>query len=66
MAVEIPCPACGCDLPDHVSDPALTDWVMPSRDPEGLARLDLILECEECGARLNAFVPLRDFQLLEE
>lgn len=60
----IPCPKCKVDLPDH-AELTLTDWVSPSADPEGKARLDLVLECEACGLQLNAFVPLDAFEVIE-
>lgn len=60
----IPCPKCKADLYEN-SELTLVDWVYPSHDPEGKARADLILECAECGAQFNAFVPLDEFQEIE-
>ena len=54
------CPKCGADLRSH-GELTLVDWVAPSSDPEGKARLDLILDCEACAAKFNAFVALEDF-----
>lgn len=61
----IPCRSCGADLYMH-GEVTCIDWVHPSLDPEGKARADLILECDQCGIKLNAFVPFKDFQLIEE
>jgi len=61
----IECPSCKADL--YVSgELTLVDWVHPDMDPEGKARADLLLECEECGTRLNTFVPFEDFLVIEE
>lgn len=58
--VSIPCPKCGVDLEQH-ADLTHVAWVNKGADPEGMARLDLILECEGCRTQFNAFVPLADF-----
>lgn len=55
------CPRCGA----HLDTLTLTDWVQPEHDPEGKARADLILECDECGYTLNAFVPFDAFEPVE-
>ena len=60
-----PCPKCGADLGLH-GEVTCTDWVPAAADPEGQARADLILECEECGSQFNAFVALEDFHQIEE
>jgi hypothetical protein len=62
--MAVPCPKCRADLVEF-GEITLTDWVLPERDPEGKSRADLILECESCNTKFNAFVPLEDFQVIE-
>lgn len=62
--MAVPCPKCKTDLTES-AELTLTDWVEPGADPEGKARLDLILECEACGLLLNAFVALDRFEVIE-
>lgn len=60
MVAPIPCPKCGNDL--HCNSAVeLQGLVNPSADPEGKARADLILSCDDCNFGWNAFVPLEDF-----
>lgn len=58
------CPRCGEDL-YNCADVQCVDWVAPINDPEGKARADLILACD-CGAKFNAFVPLAEFQPIDD
>lgn len=60
----IPCQKCGDDLYFNGTLTCVA-WVHPQNDPEGKARADLILECDECGTRLNAFVPFDAFTPIE-
>lgn len=64
MIAPIPCPKCGADLQD-CGEITAVGWAQPSHDPEGKARVDLILDCEACAAQFNAFVALTDFQVVE-
>jgi len=62
---KIPCPNCRADL-RHTGDVRLFGWVSAKHDDtEGKDRADLILQCEECKAEFNAFVPLDAFMLVE-
>lgn len=63
-ADRICCPKCGEDLCES-GEMSLVGWVLASRDHEGKARADLVLDCE-CGAQLNVFVPFEDFHLIED
>lgn len=62
--VSIPCSKCGAELEQH-GDLTHVGWVNEGADPEGEARLDLILECEACSTRFNAFVSLADFMEID-
>jgi len=53
------CPACESDLAD--GEAYLNTIVPAERDPEGKARVDIVLECPECGAGWYAFVAVEDF-----
>lgn len=54
------CPTCGEDLGD--ADPMLGPGVPAQQDPEGKARIELILTCYSCEAEFFAFVAVSDFQ----
>ena len=54
------CAKCGADL-NHSGELTLVHWVDPASDPEGKARLDLILDCEACGTQFNTYVALEAF-----
>lgn len=56
----IPCPNCGEDLSSN-AEIVIVGTVSAVHDPEGETRLDLILECDLCPARFNAFVAVSDF-----
>lgn len=60
-ALPIPCPHCGEDISakDHLTH---VGWVPAERDPEGKARVDLILNCGWCDTDFNFFAPLGDFE----
>ena len=60
----IPCPKCGADLHD-CGEVTHVDWVNACDYPQGKARMDLVLDCEVCGAQFNAFVALDAFQEIE-
>lgn len=48
------CPTCGHDLAD--ADAALGPGVAAARDPEGKARVELLLTCYQCESEFCAFV----------
>lgn len=52
--VECPCPACGGELAFAGID--INNTIAADHDPEGEARLDIIITCPHCDAELNAFV----------
>lgn len=56
------CPSCGCDLDFH-GTLTLAGWAS-SPTPQA-PTADLILECDECEAKFNAFVSLSDFLKME-
>lgn len=58
------CPNCGCDIAAH-GDITLIGWAPPIPQAEPTHSADLILECEQCEAQFNAFVPLGNFVLIE-
>ena len=53
------CTKCESDLAG--GDAYLNAVVPAERDPEGKARLEIVLECSECGAGWYAFVAADDF-----
>lgn len=59
-STPVRCPHCNADL-DLSSNVSNYGLVPAESDPEGKARLDLILECDECGRGWNVFVPVEDF-----
>jgi hypothetical protein len=59
------CPRCGVELEFH-GEVTLIGFVRADSDPEGKVRADLMLDCDACEARFNAFVALSDFEPIEE
>lgn len=55
--LRAPCPCCGAALEDF-GEVDLVGAVSALDDPEGRARLDLIVRCCECEHEFNAFVPV--------
>lgn len=53
-----PCPCCGSDL--RSADIDLGEGVSATSDPEGIARIELLLSCFECEAEFHAFVPVSE------
>lgn len=63
MSRSVPCRRCGVDLHHH-GEVTAVDLVCAADDPVGKDRVDLILECDCCGTKFNAFVPDEDFQVI--
>jgi hypothetical protein len=55
--LRAPCPGCGCALEDE-GEVDLIGAVSALDDPEGRARLDLLVRCGECEHEFNVFVPV--------
>lgn len=53
-----PCPACGHNLAD--AEATLGPGVGAAHDPNGEAKVELLLTCFECEREFCAFVPVAD------
>lgn len=58
-----PCPNCGEDLRD--ADLELGHGVTAAGDPEGKARLELVVSCWHCESVFWALVPVCELQEVE-
>jgi hypothetical protein len=55
-APRFPCPYCGEDLADSLNvEPG--GWIRAEEDPEGKARLEIAITCDECEEECFAFIP---------
>lgn len=55
-----PCPECGQDLTD--ADIVTGPSVPADRDPDGQAKLEIVVCCYHCESEFYAFVPVCELQ----
>lgn len=61
MSAELLCPSCAAAWPD-CAEVSLGHGVAASHDPEGRARIELVVRCDDCEAEFYAFVALDALQ----